>query len=125
MMGWQDMDNMDLDWLTISSILGTLIFVLTNTGIFLWLLRFRPQILRSRGVDRIETTLNWKVIGEIMLQCISFSGGIVLLLNTAVFMITGIWNLDATSLGVLALAFALMLFRSFDAFLTTLLKGRM
>lgn len=70
----------------------------------------------------METTFDWKVIGEIMLQCCSFSGGIVLLLNTVVFMITGIWNLDGVSLGILALAFALMLFRSFDGFLTRLLN---
>jgi hypothetical protein len=35
-------------------------------------------------------------------------------------MITGIWNVDAKSLGILALAFAMMLFRSFDKFVTGL-----
>jgi hypothetical protein len=116
------MGNLQLDWLLISSILSATILVATNMTVFAWLLRFKPELLRSKGVERSETTYNWNVIGRIVLQCSSFSGGIVLLINILVFMIAGIWNIDVKSLGILALAFAMMLFRSFDKFLTGL-KG--
>lgn len=119
-LGWRVMGNLQLDWLLVSSILGTTIFVATNVAVFVWLLRFWPDVLRSKGMDRMETTYNWNIIGGIVLQCSSFSGGIVLLINVLVYMITGTWNVDAKSLGILALAFALMLFRSFDKFLTGL-----
>jgi hypothetical protein len=112
--------NLQVDWLLISSILSTTILVATNMIVFVWMLKFRPEVLLSKGVERRETTYNWNVIGGIVLQCSSFSGGIVLLINILVFMITGIWNVDAKSLGILALAFALMLFRSFDKFITGL-----
>ena len=118
------MGNLQLDWILISSMLGAIIFTVTNLGIFIWLLWFKPETLRSKDVDRTDTTLDWKVIGEIMLHSSSFSGGVVLLLNTIVFMITGVWNLDVGSLGILELAFALMLFRSFDGFLTNLLNRK-
>lgn len=114
------MGNLHLDWLLISSILSSTILVTTNMLVFAWLLKFKPELLRSKGVKRSETTYNWNVIGGIVLQCSSFSGGIVLLINILVFMITGIWNVDAKSLGILALAFAMMLFRSFDNFITGL-----
>ena len=114
------MGNLQLDWLLISSILGTTIFLATNVTVFVWLMRFRPEVLQSKGTDQRETTYNWNIIGGIVLQCSSFSGGIVLLINILVFMITGIWNVDAKSLGILALAFAMMLFRSFDKFVTGL-----
>jgi hypothetical protein len=116
------MGNLQLDWLLISSILGIAIFLTTNVAIFAWLLRFWPDVLRSKGADRLETTYNWSVIGGIVLQCSSLSGGIVILLNILVFMATGTWNMDAKSLGIMALAFALMLFRSFDRFLTGLMR---
>ncbi|MGI0020296.1 MAG: hypothetical protein ACREAY_07475 [Nitrososphaera sp.] len=114
------MGNLQLDWLLISSILSVTIFVTTNIAVFVWLLKFKPEVLRSKGIEQRETTYNWNVIGGIVLQCSSFSGGIVLLINILVFMITGIWNVDAKSLGILALAFAMMLFRSFDKFVTGL-----
>jgi hypothetical protein len=116
------MGNLQIDWLLISSILGTAIFVATNAVVFIWLLRFRPEVLRSRAEDRIETTYNWNIIGGILMQCSSFSGGIILVINALIFMITGTWNVDAKSLGVLLIAFALMLLRSFDKFITGLTR---
>lgn len=118
------MGNLQLDWLMISSVLGIVIFAATTLAVFIWLLWFRPETLRTRGEDNIETTFDWKVVGEILLQCSSFSGGLVILLNVLIFLVAGIWNLDPRSLGVMALAFALMLFRSFDRFLTHLIRER-
>jgi hypothetical protein len=112
--------NLQADWLTISSVLGTTIFMATNIGMFVWLIRYQPNILYRKGKDHVDTTLDWRIIGEIVFQCSSFSGGVILLLNVSVFILTGIWNIDARSLGVMALAFALTLFRSFDGFVTEL-----
>ena len=39
------------------------------------------------------------------MQCSSFSGGIILVINVLIFMITGTWNVDAKSLGVLLIDF--------------------
>jgi hypothetical protein len=122
MMGWQVMGNSELDWLLISSILGTATFVVVSITIFAWLLRFKPEILRSKGSNRVETTLDWEVIGRIILQASSFSGGIVIVINVLIYIISGTWDIDARSLGVLALAFALTLFKSFDGFITGLLR---
>jgi hypothetical protein len=120
MMGWQVMGNTELDWLLIYSILGTATFVIVNITIFVWLLRFRPEMLRSKGTNRTETTLNWEVIGRVVLQASSFSGGIVIVINALIYMISGAWEIDARSLGVLVLAFALTLFKSIDGFITGL-----
>ena len=114
------MGNSQLDWLLISSVLGIIIFAATTLAVFIWLLRFKPEILRRKGDGNMETTFDWSAIREIILQCISFSGGLVILLNVFIFLATGIWTMDARSVGVMALAFALMLFRSFDRFLTHL-----
>lgn len=116
------MGNSPLDWVLISYVLGIVTFVVTTFAVFVWLLRFRPELLRTKGKSNIETTFDWKVIGEIVVQCSSFTGGFVILLNVLVFVVTGIWSIDAGSLGIMALAFALMLFRSFDRFLTQLLN---
>ena len=116
------MGNSELDWLLISSILGTATFVVASITIFAWLLRFKPEILRSKGSNRVETTLDWEVIGRIILQASSFSGGIVIVINVLIYIISGTWDIDARSLGVLALAFALTLFKSFDGFITGLLR---
>ena len=124
MMGWQVMGNSELDWLLISSILGTATFVVVSVTIFAWLLRFKPEILRSKGSNRVETTLDWEVIGRIILQASSFSGGIVIVINVLIYMISGTWDIDARSLGVLVLAFALTLFKSFDGFITGLRRRR-
>ena len=114
------MGNSQLDWLLISSLLGVVIFAATTLAVFIWLLRFKPEILRAKGDGSVETTLDWKIVGVIILQCSSFSGGLVILLNVFIFLATGIWTIDARSVGAMALAFALMLFRSFDGFLTHL-----
>lgn len=116
------MGNLQLDWLLISSILGTATFVIVSITIFVWLLRFRPEILRSKGANRIETSLDWEVIGKIVLQASSFSGGIVIIINVLIYVISGTWSIDARSLGVMILAFALMLFKSFDKFITRLCR---
>lgn len=118
------MGNLQADWLMISSVLGTTIFFATNIGMFIWLMRHRPEILYRKGKDHADTMLDWRIIGEVVLQCSSFSGGVVLLLNVSVFILTGLWNIDARSLGIIALAFALTLFRSFDSFVTGLSKSR-
>ena len=114
------MGNSQLDWLLISSLLGIVIFATTTLTVFTWVLRFKPEILRAKGNDNVETTLDWKIVGEIILQCSSFSGGLVILLNVIIYLVIGIWNVDAGSLGIMALAFAFILFRSFDRFLTYL-----
>lgn len=44
------------------------------------------------------------------------------MLNVLVYMATGTWNIDTKSIGIMALMFALVLFRSFDEFITNL-KG--
>lgn len=119
-LGWRSMGNSQLDWLLISSVLGIIIFAATTLAVFIWLLRFKPEILQRKGDGNMETTFDWSAIREIILQCSSFSGGLVILLNVFIFLATGIWTIDARSVGVMALAFALMLFRSFDRFLTHL-----
>ena len=112
------MGNLDFDWITISSVLGPATFIVTTLAVFIWVLRFKPEILRTKEGENMETTLDWKVIREIMLQCSAFSGGLVILLNVVISLAIGMWNVDARALGVMAFAFALMLFRSFDVFLT-------
>lgn len=114
------MGNTQLDWLLISSILGIMTFVVVSITIFVWLLRFRPEMLKSKGTHRLETTLDWEVIGRIIFQASSFSGGIVIVINVLIYMISGIWDIDVRSLGMLVLAFALTLFKSFDSFITSL-----
>lgn len=114
------MGNLELDWLLISSILGAVIFIVTTMSVFVWLMLYRPETLRSKENDCAITTLDWRIIGEIMVHCSSFSGGIILMFNVLIFMLTGIWSVDARSLGVLVLAFGLMLFKSFDGFVTSL-----
>ena len=118
------MGNLQLDWLLISSIVGTAMFVAVSATIFIWLLRFNPEILRSKGMHRMETTLDWEVIGKIILQIISFSGGVVIVINVLIYMISGTWDIGIQSLGILVLAFALMLFKSFDGFITGLRRYR-
>lgn len=113
------MGNLQLDWLSISSILGIIIFIGTTLAVFAWLMLYRPEVLRSKEKNAV-TTLDWRIIGEIMLHCSSFSGGIILMLNVLIFVVTGIWSVDARSLGVLVLAFGIMLFRSFDSFVSSL-----
>lgn len=46
----------------------------------------------------------------------------VLVLNVVGFLLTGVWNIDAKSLGLLALAFVLMQLQSLDRFVTGLKK---
>jgi magnesium-transporting ATPase (P-type) len=114
------MGNLQVDWLLISSILGIITFIATSMAVFVWLVLYRPEILRAKEKDHAATTLEWKIIGEIMIQCGSLSGGIILMLNVLIFMLTGVWNIDARSLGALVLSFGLMLFKSFDSFVTGL-----
>jgi hypothetical protein len=72
-LGWQFVGNLGLDWMPISTILGTIIFIVTNVAIFTWLARYRPEVLCTRSRGHAETTFDWKVIREIVLQC-SWSG---------------------------------------------------
>jgi hypothetical protein len=122
-LGWRVVGNLQIDWLWISSILGTITFVVTNTAVFVWLISYRSEIIRAKGRST-KTTFDWKIIGQIVLQCTSFSSGIILILNVLISMLTGIWNVDIRSIGIMVLAFALMLFRSFDSFLTELRQRR-
>lgn len=121
-LGWQVVGNLELDWLIISRILSIIIFLTTSSAIFVWLFRFRPEALKSKKKN-VETTYDWKLIGEVIMHSSTFSGGIIILLNVLVFMFTGIWSIDAKSMIVLVVAFALMIFRSLDKFLTGLGRG--
>lgn len=115
------MGNLQSEWLVISSLVGAMVFVATNIAIFYWVLRYYPQALKSKDLDS-GTTLNWSMITRITLHSVSFSGGMVLVLNVVGFLLTGVWNIDAKSLGLLALAFALMQLQSLDRFVTGLKK---
>jgi hypothetical protein len=69
-----------------------------------------------------DTTYNWNLIIAIIVRCSSFAGGIFLVSNVVIFLITGSWYVDSRSIGILTMAFVILLFQSFDRFVTGIMN---
>lgn len=111
------------DWSLISYLLGGIIFVASSALIFYRIHHCRPSMLKA-GYARQgrDTTYNWNLIMTVIVRCSSFAGGILLVSNVIIFLITGSWYVDSRSIGILTMGFVILLFQSFDRFVTSIMN---
>jgi hypothetical protein len=116
----------EIDWLMASATLSIIVFVAAFSAVILYIAKRKPCMLKSQSatVNILEngTTYNWPLIFGIVENCIKFSGGVFIVTNVIVFLVFGQWYIDPRTVGVLATAFAFLLFQSFDKFVTKLVK---
>ena len=110
-------DSFKIDWLLVSTLFSMAIFMVTCAIIFYRIKRFRPELLKGTEVDCM-TTYNWNLVLNVVSNCIAFAGGTFVIINVVFFVLFGIWFIDARSIMVLVVAFAILLLRSFDRFYT-------
>jgi hypothetical protein len=110
-------DSFKIDWLFISTLLSITIFITTCTIIFYRIRRFKPELLKGTDVD-CATTYNWNLVLHVVSNCIALAGGMFVIMNVILFILFSIWYIDARSVIVLVVAFAILLLKSFDRFYT-------
>ena len=115
------MDGNSVDWLMISTIVSVLTFLGTATIVFCKVWRKRPTLLKRMGnVSSVDTTLNWNLIMTVITQCMGLAGGVFVVINVLLFVLFGVWHIDPRSIGLLVVAFVILMLRSFDSFWTKL-----
>ena len=115
---------MAIDWFAVSVMISVVVFFASISLILAKVVRTKPYLIRharSSGVDT-DTTYNWNMILGIVGHCTGLAGGFFVISNALVFLATGQWQIDPRSLGLLVVAFAVLLLQSFDRFVTRLLK---
>lgn len=113
-----------VDWFAVSLAVSVAVFFASISVILAKVARTKPYLVRharSSGSDA-ETTYNWNTILGIIGNCTGLAGGVFIISNALVFLATGQWQIDPRSLGLLVVAFAVLLLQSFDRFVTRLLK---
>jgi hypothetical protein len=56
-------------------------------------------------------------------QCSTLAAGLFIIMNVLLFLVFGKWYIDARSVGIMVVAFAILLLRSFDSFWTRLFSA--
>ena len=114
------------DWLPITIMVSIASVILSCIFIFYQIHRDKPTLLKLARIIITETddptTYNWNLILTIILSCIAFGSGVFILSNVVVFIIIGIWYVDARSVGILAVVFAVFMFKELNKFVTKQLK---
>ncbi|WP_415280596.1 hypothetical protein [Candidatus Nitrososphaera sp. FF02] len=83
----------------------------------------RPTLLKRVGnASSVDTTLNWNLIMSVITQCMGLAGGVFIAMNVSLFVLFGVWHIDPKSIGLLVVAFIILMLRSFDRFLTNLMR---
>lgn len=122
--GVAGMGNLALDWFAVSLAVSIAVFFASISLILARVARKKPYLIRparSSGADA-DTTYNWNTILGIIGNCTALSGGVFIISNSLIFIVTGHWQIDPRSLALLVVAFAFLLLQSFDRFVTKLLK---
>lgn len=78
------------------------------------------MLRRAGNTSVIDTTLNWNLILTVITHCTSLAGGVFIAMNVGVFLLTGVWYIDARAIGLLLVAFVVVMLKSFDSFWTRL-----
>lgn len=118
------MGDLALDWFAVSLAVSMAVFFASISLILARVARKKPYLIRharSSGSDA-DTTYNWNTILGIIGNCAALAGGVFIISNALIFIITGQWQIDPRSLALLVVAFAVLLLQSFDRFVTKLLK---
>jgi hypothetical protein len=113
---------MEMDWFFVSMIASVISFVISLCFTFRTVMKAKPHLLHRITHYDSDTTYNWNLIIAIVGKCTSFAGGIFLVFNVLVFLVTGHWQIEPKSIGVLAISFLLLLLQSFDRFVTKLIR---
>lgn len=115
---------MDIDWFAVSVLASVCVFFASVSLIFAKVVRTKPYLIRHNrsSMSDVDTTYNWNTILGIVGHCTGLAGGVFIISNALVFLGTGEWQIDPRSLGLLVVAFAVLLLQSFDRFVTRLLK---
>lgn len=118
------MGDLLIDWFAVSLLISMLVFFASISLILNKVARTRPYLLRhsrSSSSDS-DTTYNWNTILGIIGNCTGLAGGVFIISNVVIFLAIGQWQIDPRSLGLLVVAFAVLLLQSFDRFVTRLMK---
>lgn len=113
-----------IDWFAVSAVASFAVFVASVTLILARVAQKKPYLIRhvrSSGVEA-DTTYNWNTILGVIGNCTGLAGGVFIVSNAVIFLATGQWQIDPRSLGLLVIAFVVLLLQSFDRFVTRLLK---
>jgi hypothetical protein len=115
------LDGNSVDWLLITTMTGVLVFLGTATMVFCNVWRKKPALLKkTRNASVVDTTLNWNLILTVITHCTSLAGGVFIAMNVGVFLLTGLWHIDPRAIGLLLVAFVVVMLKSFDSFWTRL-----
>lgn len=116
----QGLDGNSVDWLLISTTISIMTFIGSAAAVFCNVWKKKPALLKQTGSVSIETTLNWNLILTIITHCMGLAGGVFIATNVSVFLFFGVWHIDPRSIGLLVVAFVILMLRSFDSFWTKL-----
>jgi hypothetical protein len=111
-----------MDWLVVSIIASIAIFFASVSLVLIKVVHTKPYLIRHASPSGLDTTYNWNTILGIFGSCTGLAGGVFVISNALVFIGTGQWQIDPRSLGLLVVAFAILLLQSFDRFVTRLLR---
>lgn len=113
-----------IDWFAVSLLASVCVFFASVSVIMTKIVRRKPYLIRHArsSVSDVDTTYNWNTILGIVGHCTGLAGGVFIISNALVFLGTGQWQIDPRSLGLLVVAFAVLLLQSFDRFVTRLLR---
>jgi hypothetical protein len=122
---WPDLGEDEVNWLLLSTLTSIIAFVAMNVTIFWRVWKRKPGLLKSTSYEGMvsDTTLNWNLILTIFTQCTALAAGLFVIMNVLLFLLFGRWYIDARSIGIMVIAFAILLFRSFDSFWTRLFNS--
>ena len=122
---WPYLGKTDVNWLFLSTLPRIIAFVVMNVTIFWRVWKRKPGLLKSTSYEGMvsDTTLNWNLILTIFAQCTALAAGLFVIMNVLLFLLFGRWYIDARSIGIMVIAFAILLFRSFDSFWTRLFNS--
>lgn len=118
------MGDLVLDAFVVSIAVSLAVFFASVSAILAKVARSRPYLIRytRSSAENSDTTYNWNTILGIIGNCTGLAGGVFIISNALIFLITGEWRIDPRSLALLVVAFAVLLLQSFDRFVTRLLK---
>lgn len=115
-----------IDWLLITIIVSSISLIGSCIFIFYQIHKHKPTLLKPARIitDKNDepTTYNWNLILTVILSCIAFGTGVFILSNVVVFIGVGIWYIDARAVGILAVVFAVYMFKELDKFVSKQLK---
>lgn len=118
------MGDLVIDAFSVSIAVSVAVFFASVSVILVKVARSRPSLIRHvrSSTSDSDTTYNWNAILGIVGNCTGLAGGVFIISNALIFLVTGQWQIDPRSLALSVVAFAVLLLQSFDRFVTRLLK---